>query len=484
MAARGQGLSWSLLAGSSAAAAAAAAAAAYALFSARAAYRSSHALCPPSAGPSFSLPPLANLGQTCYLNAVISAIAALPPLATYFDLAAASLPDDSLLLPVLAALASVLARIAPLSPGESSPSSAHPPARHSPARHSPARKLRSALAALVIALDEAFPALDVRRQQDPYELLHLLTRAVEEALDEAERTDRLRVVCEPATSSTPLAKVPRGAALCAFRASSDGDPPFFAYARLFAPLLPLRGLSLAKRFCGSCSRIASLAVSSFSDLSLPLAALGSGGTGSYHSRKPVSLASALDAYVAPQPVHGSSRCPHCTPPGSSKDSASSHGVMHEQIALSALPPVLALHFERVVATGGSVAKLHTRVDFPAVLDMAPYMHFSARAAPDAQTIYSLAAVIVHHGDRTSRGHYTAFRKIPAWSVPRAPRDTASNHPSTITPTGDVWMHVSDDVSFAVPEASVLTCTPSLLLYERQPISVIKTAVRTNNVLTA
>jgi hypothetical protein len=76
--------------------------------------------------------------------------------------------------------------------------------------------------------------------------------------------------------------------------------------------------------------------------------------------------------------------------------------------LSALPPVLVLHLARFREWATPpLPKIETKVTFPLVLDMTPYLkgdHVSDRCT------YNLASVIYHDGKTIERGHFVAYVK--------------------------------------------------------------------------
>jgi ubiquitin C-terminal hydrolase len=91
-----------------------------------------------------------------------------------------------------------------------------------------------------------------------------------------------------------------------------------------------------------------------------------------------------------------------------------------------------------------MVKLQQRVDFPLVLNIAPQLAYGHR-----KCLYSLAAVIVHHGSAWG-GHYTTYRKV------RVPLCNGT--------VREKWFHVSDEHVQLVTESDVLNTEAYMLLY--------------------
>uniref|UniRef100_A0A182MM99 Ubiquitin carboxyl-terminal hydrolase n=1 Tax=Anopheles culicifacies TaxID=139723 RepID=A0A182MM99_9DIPT len=115
------------------------------------------------------------------------------------------------------------------------------------------------------------------------------------------------------------------------------------------------------------------------------------------------------------------------------------------------------------ANGGSGAPIDLRIAFPInALDMSQFVLNNGpetRRSNSSCNIYDLAAVIVHHGNGSSCGHYTSF---------------AINN--------GVWMHFNDHTVKEVSSTAVAECKPYILFYiKRDPtnanrLSTIGTAV--------
>jgi len=115
-----------------------------------------------------------------------------------------------------------------------------------------------------------------------------------------------------------------------------------------------------------------------------------------------------------------------------------------------LPPVLVFHFKRF-HWGSSVEKIHSYVSFPVKeLDMTPYCDPCVVAGTNAaERLYTLTAVIRHHGKGAGFGHYTAYAKNSALGV---------------------WFHFDDSRVTAVSPEQVSWTQAYLLFYSRVDLS--------------
>uniref|UniRef100_M4BDK1 Ubiquitin carboxyl-terminal hydrolase n=1 Tax=Hyaloperonospora arabidopsidis (strain Emoy2) TaxID=559515 RepID=M4BDK1_HYAAE len=151
------------------------------------------------------------------------------------------------------------------------------------------------------------------------------------------------------------------------------------------------------------------------------------------------------------------------------------GESHKRLQFSRSPDVFCFHLNRKVyrRTGGAV-KLETYVEFPLELDMSVYCQYEldcdgaakqkvangssrsaarrfgvsspprSEASKQQYLLYDLAAVILHHGNERS-GHFTAYRRTG---------------PSQ-------WFFVSDETIREVPVTDVLSSCAYMLFYERK-----------------
>ncbi|ETK84605.1 hypothetical protein F441_10630 [Phytophthora nicotianae CJ01A1] len=148
----------------------------------------------------------------------------------------------------------------------------------------------------------------------------------------------------------------------------------------------------------------------------------------------------------------------------------SRGDCLKRLQFSRSPDVFCFHLNRKVymRTGGAV-KLETYVEFPLELDMDDYCQYETSAGADPKgngptslrrprasipsfgetskqqyLLYDLTAVILHHGNERC-GHFTAYRRAS---------------PSQ-------WFFVSDDNVREAPVAEVLKSCAYMLFYERK-----------------
>ncbi|KAL7825415.1 hypothetical protein AOLI_G00326220 [Acnodon oligacanthus] len=137
----------------------------------------------------------------------------------------------------------------------------------------------------------------------------------------------------------------------------------------------------------------------------------------------------------------------------------------KQMLISAPPPVLTLHLKRFQQVGYSVCKVNRHVQFPQVLDLAPFCSTNCKVVEEGETqvLYSLYGIVEHSGTMRS-GHYTAFVKARPQSNPVLLNGAAS--PGETAPPRGSWFHISDSSVQPVTEAKVQSAQAYLLFYER------------------
>ncbi|XP_061805474.2 ubiquitin carboxyl-terminal hydrolase 45 [Nerophis lumbriciformis] len=138
----------------------------------------------------------------------------------------------------------------------------------------------------------------------------------------------------------------------------------------------------------------------------------------------------------------------------------------KQMLISSLPPVITLHLKRFHQAGMNLRKVNRHVDFPLVLDLAPFCSASCKnLAHDERVLYSLYGIVEHSGSMRG-GHYTAYVKI------RAPQRKTEQHHRNLSGAKDSssssqgqWFYISDTTVQTVPESRVLNSQAYLLFYE-------------------
>ena len=119
----------------------------------------------------------------------------------------------------------------------------------------------------------------------------------------------------------------------------------------------------------------------------------------------------------------------------------------KQLSVLELPEVLCFHLKRWRAVGGVWFKNSRYIEFPMKgLDMSPFLPKGARD-PDGRTLYDLSSIICHHGTVRS-GHYTAY---------------CYDHGS------DQWLHFDDQHVTPVEPRNVQTPDAYILIYRRKSL---------------
>ncbi|KAM9798011.1 ubiquitin carboxyl-terminal hydrolase 45 [Neosynchiropus ocellatus] len=137
----------------------------------------------------------------------------------------------------------------------------------------------------------------------------------------------------------------------------------------------------------------------------------------------------------------------------------------KQMLISSLPPVITLHLKRFHQAGMNLRKVNRHVDFPLVLDLAPFCSASCKnLAAGERVLYSLYGIVEHSGSMRG-GHYTAYVKV------RSPQRKPEQHHKKLSGARDLgsssgqWVYISDTTVQTVPESRVLNSQAYLLFYE-------------------
>ncbi|XP_051719864.1 ubiquitin carboxyl-terminal hydrolase 16 isoform X2 [Ctenopharyngodon idella] len=137
----------------------------------------------------------------------------------------------------------------------------------------------------------------------------------------------------------------------------------------------------------------------------------------------------------------------------------------KQMLISHPPAVLTLHLKRFQQVGYSVCKVNRHVQFPQILDLAPFCSLNCKGVKEGETqvLYSLYGIVEHSGTMRS-GHYTAYVKS---------RPSMHNYVENGLAAGcnaeaskGSWFHVSDSSVHPVTEAKVQSSQAYLLFYEK------------------
>ncbi|XP_042842800.1 ubiquitin carboxyl-terminal hydrolase 45 isoform X3 [Panthera tigris] len=142
----------------------------------------------------------------------------------------------------------------------------------------------------------------------------------------------------------------------------------------------------------------------------------------------------------------------------------------KQLLISAIPANLILHLKRFHQAGLNLRKVNRHVDFPLILDLAPFCSATCKNVNVGdKVLYGLYGVVEHSGSMRG-GHYTAYVKVRAPSRKLLEHITGKkNVPDLKEPdseSADQWVHVSDTYVQVVPESRALSAQAYLLFYER------------------
>ncbi|KAM8869281.1 ubiquitin carboxyl-terminal hydrolase 45 isoform 2-T2 [Spinachia spinachia] len=138
----------------------------------------------------------------------------------------------------------------------------------------------------------------------------------------------------------------------------------------------------------------------------------------------------------------------------------------KQMLISSLPPVITLHLKRFHQAGMNLRKVNRHVDFPLILDLAPFCSASCKnLAAGERVLYSLYGIVEHSGSMRG-GHYTAYVKVraPQRKMEQLQRNLSGAREAGSSFQGQ-WVYISDTTVQTVPESRVLNSQAYLLFYE-------------------
>ncbi|KAK0138328.1 Ubiquitin carboxyl-terminal hydrolase 45 [Merluccius polli] len=195
------------------------------------------------------------------------------------------------------------------------------------------------------------------------------------------------------------------------------------------------------------------------------------------SSKECSVQSCLHQFTSVELLMGNNKllCESCTErrqkqlrkSGSAdKKSEKVYTSARKQILISSLPPVVTLHLKRFHQAGMNLRKVNRHVDFPLVLDLAPFCSATCKNLASGERVpYSLYGIVEHSGSMRG-GHYTAYIRV---RPPQRRADHQRRNVSGAREAGGLsqsqWVYVSDTTVQTVPESRVLNSQAYLLFYE-------------------
>ncbi|KAK2494514.1 hypothetical protein MC885_018160, partial [Smutsia gigantea] len=197
--------------------------------------------------------------------------------------------------------------------------------------------------------------------------------------------------------------------------------------------------------------------------------------------KECSVQSCLYQFTSMELLIGNNRllCEHCTEKkqrhqkqttSAGKKTEGVYTNVRKQLLISAVPAILILHLKRFHQAGLSLRKVNRHVDFPLMLDLAPFCSATCKnVSVGDKVLYGLYGIVEHSGSMRG-GHYTAYVKVRTPSRKLLEHITGKkNVPDLKEPESESageWVHVSDTYVQMVPESRALSAQAYLLFYER------------------
>ncbi|XP_065767334.1 ubiquitin carboxyl-terminal hydrolase 45 isoform X2 [Muntiacus reevesi] len=197
--------------------------------------------------------------------------------------------------------------------------------------------------------------------------------------------------------------------------------------------------------------------------------------------KECSLQSCLSHFTSMELLMGNNKllCERCTgrkqqcPKEATAAEKKAEGIYtnaRKQLLISAVPAILVLHLKRFHQAGLGPRKVNRHVDFPLMLDLAPFCSATCKnVSVGGKVLYGLYGVVEHSGSMRG-GHYTAYVKVRTPSRKLLEHITGKkNVPGLKEPDSESasqWVHVSDTYVQVVPESRALSAQAYLLFYER------------------
>uniref|UniRef100_A0A8C1LBG5 Ubiquitin carboxyl-terminal hydrolase n=2 Tax=Cyprinus carpio TaxID=7962 RepID=A0A8C1LBG5_CYPCA len=191
------------------------------------------------------------------------------------------------------------------------------------------------------------------------------------------------------------------------------------------------------------------------------------------SSKECSVQSCLHQFTSIELLMGNNKllCENCTErrqrpmKRSDKKAEKVYTSARKQMLISALPPVVTLHLKRFHQAGMNLRKVNRHVDFPLLLDLAPFCSATCKNLGSGERVlYSLYGIVEHSGSMRG-GHYAAYVKVRTpQRKPEQRRNQSGTKEASSAPQGQ-WVYVSDTSVQTVPESRVLNSQAYLLFYE-------------------